>query len=96
VEVAVDGDKTAGEDDRLLGRVRVGWGLKGRENLPSMGDGGFEPPRLESISAPEDRLRDTVDELERFVFTNSFGESILRSFSVSLRLFCSVSYSSSM
>lgn len=95
VEVAVEGDKTAGEDDRLLVRARVGWGLKGRENLPSIGEGGFEPLRLESISAPEERLRDTVDELERFVFTNSFGEPILRSFSVPLRLFCIVSSSSS-
>lgn len=63
----MDGDSIAGEDDLLLDRARLG--LKGPGNLPSIGDGGLELTPLESLSAPDDLLRDAADVFENVVLT---------------------------
>ena len=65
--MAVDGERTAGDDDLLPARVRLG--LKDPGDLPSIGDGGLELTLLESLSAPDDRLREAVDVFDKVVFT---------------------------
>jgi hypothetical protein len=61
VDVAMEGERTAGEDDRLAARARVGLTEPGY--LPSVGDGGLELTLLVSLSAPEDLLRDAGEEV---------------------------------